>query len=339
MSDNIASLTRYLDARSGDSVALRVQPMRGGGSCEIFAVDRGSQRWVLRRAPAYSVSATAHDVLREFTILDAIKDQEVPIARPVAACADPNVFGAPFYLMQRIDGVPIRNGLPAAWVEAPALHGRALELLIDTLVAIHRIDWRACGLGESAPATGRYLERQIRRWTDQLHSYAGRDLPAAEAVAHWLDANVPAEQGMALCHGDYKLDNVLFAPSLPPALLAVVDWEMAGIGDPLVDLAWALIFHPEGTIPLGVSASPAFAPQHLPSTSDLIARYQQKSGRDTAQIGWYAIFARWKLAIALEGSYAKFRRGQSRNPVHEAMGKMTQTLLADAENRIGRREV
>lgn len=338
MNGDIASLRRYLHERFGDDAALTVEAMRGGGSCEIFAVDRGSQRWVLRRAPAHSVSVTAHDVLREFTILDAIKDQEVPIARPVVACADPTVFGAPFYLMQRIDGVPIRDGLPSAWAAAPAMHAGALEQLIDTLVAIHRIDWHTCGLAELAPS-GKYLERQIRRWMSQLEGYGCRELPAARSVADWLDHNMPAEGGLTLCHGDYKIDNVLFAPSLPPTLLAVVDWEMACIGDPLIDLAWAMIFHPGGTIPLGVSTPPVFAPTTLPRASDLIGRYEEKSGRSAAGIGWYAVFARWKLAIALEGSYAKFRRGQSRNPVHEAMGKMTDTLLADAENRIGRQEV
>lgn len=136
-----------------------------------------------------------------------------------------------------------------------------------------------------------------------------------------------------------QIDNVLFAPSLPPTLLAVVDWEMACIGDPLVDLAWALIFHPEGTIPLGVSVPPAFVPQAIPRASDLVARYEGKSGRGAAQFGWYAVFARWKLAIALEGSYAKFRRGQSRNPVHQGMGQMAETLLGDAMNRIVHQEV
>lgn len=334
MTGDIDSLQRYLDQCLGDTATLSVEPMRGGGSCEIFAVDRGGQRWVLRRAPAHSVSATAHDVLREFTILDAIKNDRVPIARPIVACADPEVFGAPFYLMQRIDGVPIRRGLPSGWADAPALHGQALEQLIDTLVAIHRIDWRASGLSKLAPS-GHYLERQIPRWRSQLQSYRYRELPSAEAVAEWLEANMPAEQGITLCHGDYKLDNVLFAPSLPPVLLAVVDWEMACIGDPLIDLAWALIFHPQATMPLGMGAPPVFAMQHLPRVSELLDRYEQKSGRSTAQIGWYAVFARWKLAIALEGSYAKFCRGQSRNPVHEAMGKMTETLLADAQKRIG----
>src|SRR5688500_1896285 len=120
--------------------------MVGGGSCEVFAVERGAARWVLRRAPRHASSATAHDVLREFRILDAIKDEPVRIARPVLACDDPAVFGAPFYVMERIDGVPVRSTIPEAWANEPASQGRALEELIDALLAIHAVDWRARGL-------------------------------------------------------------------------------------------------------------------------------------------------------------------------------------------------
>ncbi|MDQ1477958.1 MAG: hypothetical protein QOE62_3187, partial [Actinomycetota bacterium] len=226
--------------------------MTGGGSCEVFALDRGPARWVLRRAPRHASSATAHDVLREFRILDAIKDEPVPIARPIVACAADDVFGAPFYVMERIAGRPILQSVPDAWAGAPETHGRALEELVDALVAIHAVDWRAGGLGDLAH-TDDYLARQLTRWLSQLDSYGGRDLPAARDVAAWLGAHRPADQPSALCHGDYKLDNVLFAPEAPPRLLAVVDWEMASIGDPLIDLAWALIFHPgpDGTMPLG----------------------------------------------------------------------------------------
>ena len=133
---------------------------------------------MLRRAPEHASSATAHDVLREFRILDAIKDTSVPIARPVVACGDPEVFGAPFYVMDRIDGQPVLRAVPEAWAAAPESHGRALEELVDALVAIHAVDWRACGLGDLAHGDD-YLARQLTRWLTQLDSYGGRDLPAA----------------------------------------------------------------------------------------------------------------------------------------------------------------
>jgi aminoglycoside phosphotransferase (APT) family kinase protein len=328
---NPAALEAFLDGARGDHSALTVTPMTGGGSCEVFALDRGPARWVLRRAPQHASSATAHDVLREFRILDAIKDQPVPIARPIVACGDDDVFGSPFYVMERIDGRPILQSVPAAWASAPETHGRALEELVDALVAIHAVDWNACGLGDLAH-TGDYHSRQLARWLAQLDSYGGRELPAARRVSDWLDAHRPVDQPSALCHGDYKLDNVLFAPEAPPHLLAVVDWEMAAIGDPLVDLAWALIFHPgpEGTMRLGMTNAPTFAVDALPDRAQLVERYAQRSGRDTNALGWYDVFARWKLAVVLEGSYAKFLRGQSDKPIHEFFGGQVDLLLDSA---------
>jgi aminoglycoside phosphotransferase (APT) family kinase protein len=326
-----APLQRYLDEALGDRVPITVTALTGGGSCEVFAVDCGPARWVLRRAPRHASSATAHDVLREFRILDAIKDEPVAIARPVVACADDEVFGAPFYVMERIDGRPIQQSVPDAWAAAPETHGRALDELVDARVAIHAVDWRACGLGDLAH-TDDYLARQVTRWLTQLDSYDGRDLPTARDIAHWLDTHRPADQPSALCHGDYKLDNVLFAPTAPPRLLAVVDWEMAAIGDPLVDLAWVLIFHPgpDGTMPLGTTKEPKFALDHLPGRAACIERYAATSGRDTTTLGWYDIFARWKLAIVLEGSYAKFQRGLSDKPMHEFFGSQVDLLLGHA---------
>ncbi|MHB8464974.1 MAG: phosphotransferase family protein, partial [Acidimicrobiales bacterium] len=300
-------------------------------------VDRGDSRWVLRRAPRHASSATAHDVLREFRILDAIKDEPVPIARPIVACDDAEVFGAPFYVMERIEGRPILSSVPSAWSVAPETHGRALEELIDALVAIHAVDWRSCGIRDAA-YTGDYLEHQLERWLAQLDSYGGRDLPAARRISAWLDAHRPPDRPGALCHGDYKLDNVLFAPDPPPRLLAVVDWEMAAIGDPLVDLAWALIFHPgpEGTMRLGMAKEPRFDVANLPDRAELVARYASRSGRDTTAIGWFDVFARWKLAVVLEGSYAKFLRGLSDKPVHEHFGSQVDLLFESATSLIDR---
>ncbi len=179
MTGGEAALARFIDQATGTQVPLSVAPMAGGGSCEIFAVDRGSDRWVLRRAPEHASSATAHDVLREFRILDAIQDQAVPIARPVLACDDPAVYGRPFFLMERIDGVPIRSDVPAAWAAHPETHGMALEHLVDALAAIHAVDWMRCGLATQIGRGGRAHRAPTERWLSQLGSYGGRDLPAA----------------------------------------------------------------------------------------------------------------------------------------------------------------
>jgi aminoglycoside phosphotransferase (APT) family kinase protein len=325
------SLKRFLDETLGDELDITVTPMRGGGSCEAFALDRGEAQWVLRRAPRHASSSTAHDVLREFRILEAIKDEPVRIARPITSCGDPEVFGALFYVMERIDGTPVIQRIPDAWADQPETQPRALDELIDAIVEVHAIDWRTCGLGDLAPKPN-YLARQLTRWLAQLDSYGGRELPNARAVATWLESRIPAEQPPALFHGDYKLDNVMFSLTAPPRVLAIIDWEMASIGDPLVDVAWALIFHPgpEGTMRLGMASEPRFVTEHLPSRADLVRRYADRSGRDVSQIEWYHVFARWKLAIVLEGSYAKFMRGQSDKPVHERFGQQADLLLTSA---------
>lgn len=328
---DLQPLQRFFEAALGDQIPIKVSPMPGGGSCEIFAVDRGDSRWVLRRAPRHASSATAHDVLREFRILDALKHRPVPIARPIVSCDDPDVFGSPFYVMEHINGIPIRSSIPPAWSGAPDTHGRALEEMIDTLVAIHSVDWPGTVLGTLEPRPG-YLAKQTERWIEQLDSYGGRDLPTARTVAEWLRRHRPPDQELVLCHGDYKLDNLLFDPEPPPRLLAVIDWEMAALGDPLVDLAWALIFHPgpEGTMPLGRAKEPTFSLEDLPSRSSLIDRYSAGSGRDVGAMPWYDVFARWKLAIVLEGSYAKFLRGLSDKPLHEFFGSQVDLLLASS---------
>jgi aminoglycoside phosphotransferase (APT) family kinase protein len=328
---DVDRLRAFLDDRLGGAAPISVDAMAGGGSCDIFAVDRESDRWVLRRAPSHRSSATAHDVLREFRILDAIKDAGVRIARPLLACADPEVFGGPFYMMERIEGMPVRSSIPERWGSHPEDQHLALEELVDALVAVHAVDWNGVGLADLA-RPGPFLERQVGRWMSQLDSYGGRPLPVAERVGEWLESNRPTDQEPVLAHGDYKIDNVLFAESSPPELLAVVDWEMALIGDPLVDLAWALIFHPDpdGTMPLGLAGQSRFDCSQLPSAAQLIARYADASGRDVSAVDWYHVFARWKLAIVLEGSYAKFLRGDSQKPIHEHFGAQVDRLLDHA---------
>jgi aminoglycoside phosphotransferase (APT) family kinase protein len=326
-----AALRAFLDAELGTSETIDVEPMTGGGSCEIFSIARGEHRWVLRRAPQHASSSTAHDVLREFRILDAIDATPVRVPHPIVACADPAVFGSPFYVMERIDGVPVRAGIPEAWGAAPEEQGRAVEELYDALADIHAVDWRGVGLHDLGHPDG-FLERQVQRWLAQLESYGGRPLPAVHDIASWLEGNRPIEQAPALIHGDYKFDNVLFAPDLPPRLLAVVDWEMATIGDPLIDVAWAMIFHPEpgATTPLGVNGAVGFSLPHLPSSAAMLDRYAGRTGRDVSAIDWYHVFARWKLAIVLEGSYAKWQRGASSKPVHEWFGPQADRLLVSA---------
>ncbi len=328
-----ARLERWIDEQLGDRASIEVQELRGGGSCEIFSVRRGDEHWVLRRAPAAASSSTAHNVLREHLVLDAIRDEDVRIAKPIAACEDPAVVGAPFYLMEFIDGVPIRRSLPESYIGSRGAQSLALTELIDALAQIHNVDWRGCGLEKVGKPEG-YLERQVPRWLAQLENYRCRELPAVDSVGAWLRDNLPTAQPAALVHGDYKLDNLLYSRDLPARAIAVVDWEMTSIGDPLVDLAWALIFLPEegNALALGGAGQPnGFDLEGLPSREELVERYAQRTGRDLSALDWYRVFSPWKLGIVLEGSYAKHLRGESKNPTHAFFGSLTETLLERAE--------
>jgi aminoglycoside phosphotransferase (APT) family kinase protein len=326
---DVDRLGALLDAHLGGHEPVTVAPMRGGGSCEIFSVTRADREFVLRRAPAHASSTTAHDMLREYRILDAIKDTAVRVPRPVAAGAEPAIAGTPFYVMSRVDGVPVRGSIPTAWVASPETQNRAFEELIDALVEIHAVEWRAVGLDGIGNPSG-YLDRQVGRWLSQLESYGERRLVGVGDLAAWLDQHRPHEQPPTLVHGDYKLDNVLFSPAAPPDLLAVVDWEMATIGDPLVDLAWAMIFHPGpgATMALGMTGPDTFTLDRVPPAADLIDRYAARSRRDLGDLAWYHVFARWKLAIVLEGTYAKHLRGDSDNPSHAFFGSAADRALA-----------
>ena len=325
-------LGEWLDQQVGDTMPVQSAPLTGGGSCELFSVKRGSEHWVLRRAPLNASSTTAHNVLREFELLDKIKTTDVRIAQPIASCDDAQIAGGDFYLMDFVDGEPIRRTIPTAYENSAEEQSRALNDHVDVLADIHNVDWRSCGLDEFGTPEG-FLERQIPRWTAQLDSYQCRDLPGVGEVSRWLEANLPNEQPAALFHGDYKLDNLLFSRTAPAAVRAVVDWEMASVGDPLVDLAWTLIFYPsvENPLALGMGRTGGnFLVDSLPTPVEIVERYAKATGRDVSRLDWYRVFAPWKLAIVLEGSFAKHKRGESDNPAHEFFGATADLLFGRA---------
>jgi aminoglycoside phosphotransferase (APT) family kinase protein len=313
-----AALGRYLAARLPSphaSEPLVVARIRGGHSNETFFVTRGPEQWVLRRPPRGPLLPTAHDVLREYRVLVALAPTNVPVPRPVLACDDPAIIGAPFYLMERVAGVVVRRALPPGF-EAPATR-EALGLeLIDRLADLHAVDWQAVGLGDFGKPTG-YLERQIRRWTGQLDASRTRPLPDLDAVTAWLAANMPESGPATIVHGDYRLDNVMIAPEPPARILAIVDWEMATLGDPLADLGYLLSFWREPGDPemgLGeeewrISELPGF-----PTRAALIAHYAARTGRRMDHVAFYVALAIWKLAILLEGSYKRHLAGTTDDP-------------------------
>ena len=331
------ALAAYLQERLPGGGELEVRRHRAGHSNETFFVDLAGRRYVLRRPPRGAFLPTAHDVGREYRVLSALVATPVRAPRPVLMCEDDSVIGAPFYLMERIDGVVIRDSLPEAFGE-PERAGLGHEL-VDALAELHAVDPFACGLDGFGKPFG-YLERQLERWRGQLELTLPltRPLPDLEVVGGWLEDNLPAGSPTTIVHGDYKLDNVMFAPEPPARLVAILDWEMSTLGDPLADLGWMVSFWRapgEGGAPLGFLRALTTLPGFC-SRAELIARYEQRTGRDVSALGWYEVLALWKLAILLEGSYARHLAGMTDDPFFAEMEHVVPALAGWARAAAGR---
>jgi aminoglycoside phosphotransferase (APT) family kinase protein len=305
-----ARLTEWLDKEAGVPGPVTAQPVGGGNSNATFLLEGPGGSHILRRPPAAALSGTAHSMAREHRVLSALAGSDVPAPQPVAFCDDPHVIGAPFLVMEHIDGVSITDELPAAYTGDPESVRRLGEEMMDGLAALHRFDWQAAGLGDFGRPE-QFLERQVGRWTKQYESYAVRDLPRFAEVGCWLEAHRPREWTPGLMHGDFHLDNCLFSPA-EARLRAIIDWELATIGDPLLDVGLVLAFW--GRRPIdppampqvqGVSRAPA-----SPDREELAGRYADRSGRPVDDLAWYTALALWKLAAIVEGAYAQFLGGR-----------------------------
>jgi aminoglycoside phosphotransferase (APT) family kinase protein len=292
---------------------LNVERITTGHSNEVFSVERGELRLALRRPPRTPLSPTAHDMAREFRVLNAFAShgKDVPVPRTVALCTDVDVCGAPFYLMEMVDGVVVRDRLPAPLDSDPDAPRVCSFALIDALAAIHAFDWRAGGLDGFGRPDG-YLERQVPRWLGQLERYKTRELPDVDEAGEWLAAHTPPTQPAGVIHGDYKLDNVMFARRTPVELVAVFDWEQSTVGDPLVDLGWIIGLWPDPGERLSLGGAWPFAQTApAPTRAELIERYGTATGRDLRNLAFYCVLGLFKLACVMEGSYARFKAGTS----------------------------
>jgi aminoglycoside phosphotransferase (APT) family kinase protein len=329
-----AALGAYLarELPSGEE-AVEVERIRGGHSNETFYIRRGAEEWVLRRPPRGPLLPTAHDVAREYRVLQALAQTNVPVPRPILLCEDTSVVGAPFYLMERAQGVVIRAKLPPAFeADVPARAGLADEL-IDRLADLHAVDWQAVGLGDFGKPQG-YLERQVRRWAGQLDASRNRDLPDLDAVTVWLQENLPESGPSTIVHGDYRLDNVMYREEPPARIVAIFDWEMATLGDPLADLGYLLSFWRERGDPeqeLQSDASWRISEMDgFPTRAQLVQRYAERTGRQMTHVPFYVALAIWKLAILLEGSYRRHLAGTTDDPFFASLGEGVPALAKRA---------
>jgi aminoglycoside phosphotransferase (APT) family kinase protein len=310
-----------------------------GASNEIFAVARDGHRWVLRRPPRAKVSASAHDVAREYRVLRALDATDVPHARALILQEDPGLIGAPFMISEFAVGWAPEPPLPASVAADEAAQRRLSEVYVDTLARISAAPWREIGLDGFGRPDG-YLERQATRWRTQLERYRTREIPHIDEVAEWIDANRPATQRTGLIHGDYHLPNVLIAPlarrGQEPVMSAVLDWEQSTIGDVMVDIGWLLalwedsgepsLVHP-GTIGMGRYGG-------ILSRAEIADRYARQTGLDLANVRFYEILAMFKLACVLEGSWYRLQQGNSDSIRHHAFGHLVPLLLSRAFERM-----
>jgi len=323
-------LVAWSDAHLPGSGELLVRRMTAGASNEVFELVRSGRRWVLRR-PAPSSRAPQENLLREFRLLTALDATDVPHPRAVVACDDPQVIGAMFYVMEYVDGFTPTRDLPAPFAEDEgARHGLGLGLL-DGLTTLGAVDWAAIGLDGFGRPDG-FLERQVSRWLAFDASARTRPLEHLDTVAGWLDANRPPGGTPAIMHGDYQFANAMFRHDTPARLAAIIDWEQSTVGDPLVDLGWLLALWDEpGEEPIrGAGEERVSALAGFPTRAELTERYARRTGRDLDHLGWYEVFALFKLALVLEGAYTRHASGRSDNPAHARLERMVPSLLASA---------
>jgi aminoglycoside phosphotransferase (APT) family kinase protein len=330
---DIAGLRSFIrDRKLGEPDDLRSENISFGHSNEVHLVHFQGKSWALRRPPRGPLLPTAHDVMREYRVLNALQSTPVPVPRVYAACDDPKYIGAPFYLMEYMRGDVIRAD-GKSFANTPERRRAVSEGMIDLLVELQKVDWRAVGLEGFGRPDG-YLPRQLKRWVDQLERTTPhtRPLPVMNQVRDWLQAHLPESPPATIVHGDYKLDNVMWNPSDPPKPIAIFDWEMSTIGDPLADLGWLLSYWPDpsdGPVRVGSMATMAPEPGYL-TRREMLDRYEAKTGRKMTYFPFYQAFAIFKLAIIMEGSYSRFVLGQTDDPLFIQMKERVPALADNA---------
>ena len=334
-----ARLAAWLDGIGiAPGAPLALERISGGLSNECIAVERGGAQWVLRRPAARALADAERSMRREFRVLSALEGSAVPHPRPVALCEDPEVAGGVAYLMERVAGFAPGLELPEPFAgDAGLRRGIALEA-VSALGALARVDWRACGLDDFGRPEG-FHRRQVERWGGQLAGYAScdgravdehelsaldqRDLSALEEVGGWLERNCPGDEQWSpgIMHGDYHLANVLVAPSPPPRIAAILDWENATIGDPLLDLATFLrVLESRGH-------------GDWAARDALIQRWEEASGRRAPELRYWTALATFKQAIMLEGVYRRSLEDPTRSGA-ETLGETALRLAREARDRI-----
>jgi aminoglycoside phosphotransferase (APT) family kinase protein len=329
-----AALAGYLDRELGAHGAVAIEQFPGGHSNLTYLVHHGDREYVLRRPPFGSKVKSAHDMGREVAVLSKLAPVFDRAPHVLAYEGTGELLGAPFYLMERRRGVILRGTLPEG-VNAP----RACELLVDTLVDLHAVDFQAAGLGDLGKPAG-YVERQVRGWSERYTGSQTDDIAAMTEVAAWLAAHQPPESGAALIHNDFKFDNVIFDPGFT-RVTGVLDWEMATIGDPLMDLGTSISYWMESGDP-AIFQQPVFGLTSKPGMwkrADVVRRYLERSGRRTDDLVFYYAFGLFKGAVILQQIYYRFAKGLTQDPRFAPFIHVVRGLAEVAHGAIARNSI
>ncbi|GHB52010.1 acyl-CoA dehydrogenase [Streptomyces viridiviolaceus] len=305
----VDAVTDFLDTHGVGHGPMAWQRIGDGQSNITYLLQRGGDCVVLRRGPRPPLPKSTHDMVREARIQKILRGHGVPVPEIVAVCEDESLLGVPFYLMSRLEGTVVTDAIPSH-LSSLEQRGATSVAVVDTLVALHRIDVTRGELASLGSPDG-YLRRQVDRFSGLWEVNTSRSLPAVERIADWLGRNLPTSQAAAVVHGDYRMGNLMFAPHAPAGVLAVLDWEMATLGDPLADLGYMTATYSEaGALPTPLELTPVTrAPGYL-TRLQLADRYRSRTGLDLTPLPWYQTLALWKAAIFCEAIYTRWRRGE-----------------------------
>jgi|FLYL01.1.fsa_nt_gi aminoglycoside phosphotransferase (APT) family kinase protein len=298
-----------------------------GRSNLTYRVESDGQAWVLRRPPLSHVQPTAHDMVREYRVISALHDTDVPVPKTFALCEDTEVIGVPFYVMEHVQGIVPVNPQDVMQRFDEGARRRLGEELIDVLVALHALDPEAVGLGDFGRPAG-YIERQVRRFSEQLERIKNREVPELEELARRLPGAIPEESDHTIVHGDYRLDNTIVSED--GHIAAVLDWEMSTLGDPLADMGILRMYwrdrEAEGDLSASVGSAGVITLPGFPTWQEAAERYEAKSGRSLKELDFYIVLAHFKLAVILENMHARFQAGGTVGAGFEAIGQQVFVL-------------
>ena len=326
---NAVALESHLRAHFPDERGpLEIKQFPSGHSNLTYSVHLGEREFVLRRPPFGSKVKSAHDMGREFRVLSKLHAVYPQAPDVLSYCDDLSVLGAPFYLMRPIHGVIIRRDLPAGLEFSAEIARRLSESFVDNLGRLHRLDYASIGLGDLGKPEG-YLERQVRGWAERYYGSRTHEFPEVERIAAWMKEHMPPAGAAALVHNDYKYDNLVLDPRDIAKIIGLLDWEMCTIGDPLTDLGTALAYwiDPGDSEALQmIRWGPTTHPGSM-TRAELVERYATKTGRDASHIGFYLVFARFKVAVIVQQIYYRYHQGLTKDERFASMPAVVEALL------------